>query len=47
MFGGQNGEPKIRESKKQKLLGTEIDKTLSFDEYVFSVCRKAGKKLLG
>ena len=35
MFGGKNGEPKIWESKKQKLLGIETDKTLSFDEYFF------------
>ena len=26
-------------------LGVEIDRTLSFDEYIASLCRKAGKKL--
>ena len=36
---------KIWASKKQKLLGVEIYKTLSFDEYITSLCRKAGKKL--
>ena len=35
----------IWESKKQKLLGVEIDKTLIFDEYIASSCKKAGKKL--
>ena len=45
MFRAQIGEPKIWESKKQKLLDVEIDRTLSFDEYVASLCRKGGKKL--
>ena len=36
---------KIWESKKQKLLGAQIDRTLSFDEYIASLCKKAGKKL--
>ena len=39
------GKTKIWESKKQKLLGAEIDRTLSFDEYNASLCKKAGKKL--
>ena len=39
------GKTKIWESKKQKLLGVEIDRTLSFDEYIASLCREAGKKL--
>ena len=39
------GKTKIWESKKQKLLGVEIDRTLSFDEHIASLCRKAGKKL--
>ena len=38
------GKTKIWESKKQKLLGVEIDRTLSFDEHIASLCRKAGKK---
>ena len=33
------------ESKKQKLLGVEIDRTLSFDEYIAFLCTKPGKKL--
>ena len=41
----KTGKSKIWESKKQKLLGVEIDKTLSFDEYIASLCRKARKKL--
>ena len=44
MFG-QKLEKKIWESKKQKLLGVEIDRTLNFDEHIASLCRKAGKKL--
>ena len=43
IFGGQNGEPKIWESKKQKLLGIEIDKTLSFEEYFFPYVGKLAK----
>ena len=39
------GKTKIWESKKQKLLGVEIDRTLSFDEHIASLCGKAGKKL--
>ena len=44
MFGQKLEKLKIWESKKQKLLGVEIDRTLSCDEYVFSLCKKAGKK---
>ena len=44
MFG-QKLEKKVWESKKQKLLGVEIDRTLNFDEHIASLCRKAGKKL--
>ena len=33
------------ESKEQKLLGVEIDRNLSFDKHIPSLCRKAGKKL--
>ena len=39
------GKTKIWESKKQKFLVVEIDRTLSFDEYIASLCKKAGKKL--
>ena len=39
------GEAKIWESKKWKLSDAEIDRTLSFDEYVASIRRKGGKKL--
>ena len=35
----------IWESPKQKLLGVVIDRDLSFDGYVSSLYRKAGKKL--
>ena len=39
------GKTNISESKKQKRLGVEIDRTLNLDEYIASLCRKAGKKL--
>ena len=39
------GKTKIWESKKQKILGVEIGRTLSFDEYIASLRKKAGKKL--
>ena len=39
------GNAKIWESKKQKLLGVEIERNLKFDEYVFSLCKRAGRKL--
>ena len=39
------GKTKIWEGKKQKLLGVVIDRNLSFDEHIASLCRKAGKKL--
>ena len=32
-------------SKKQKLVSVEFDRALNFDEYIASLCRKAGKKL--
>ena len=39
------GESQVWESRTQKLLGIEIDRQLKFDEYVFSLCKKAGRKL--
>ena len=39
------GEVKIWESSKQKLLGVVIDRDLSFNEYVLSLCKRAGRKL--
>ena len=36
---------KIWKSKKLKPLRIEINKTLSFDEYIACLCKKAGKKL--
>ena len=38
-------QTKIWESRKQKLLGVEIDSNLNFDLYVSSLCKKTGKKL--
>ena len=37
------GQTEIWESAKQKLLRVEIDRSLSFDKYVSSLCKKAGK----
>ena len=39
------GQTKIWESKNQKLLEVIIDRQLSFDEYLISLCKKAGEKL--
>ena len=39
------GNEKIWESSKQKLLGLGIYRNLNFNEYVCSLCRKAGTKL--
>ena len=39
------GQTKIWKSRKQKLLGVEIDSNLNFDLYLSSLCKKAGKKL--
>ena len=39
------GEVKIWESSKQKLLGVVIGRDLSFNKYVSSLCKKAGRKL--
>ena len=40
-FWSKIGETKIWESNKQKLLGVVIDRNLSFDEYVFVLCKKS------
>ena len=37
------GKTKIWETRKQNLLGVEIDSSLNFDLYVSSLCEKAGK----
>ena len=39
------GQMKIWKSRKQKLLGAEIDSSLNFDLHVSSLCKKAGKDL--
>ena len=39
----QIGDEIIWESNKQKLLGLQVDRNLNFDEYVSSLCKKAGK----
>ena len=39
------GNTRIWESKSEKLLGVVIDRNLNFDDYVFTLCKKAGRKL--
>ena len=39
------GEEIIWENANQKLLGMEVGRNLNFDDYVSSLCRKAGRKL--
>ena len=41
----QIGDEIIWESNKQKLLGLKIDRNSNFNEYVPSLCKKAGKRL--
>ena len=38
-------ETRIWESKNEKLLGLTIDRNLNFDDHVFTLCKKATKKL--
>ena len=40
------GDEKIWETAKQKLLGMKIRKNLNFDDHVFSLCERAGRKLI-
>ena len=44
-FWAKIGKTTIWESKKQKILGVEMNNAFSFHEYVASSCKKAGKKL--
>ena len=39
------GETRIWESKNDRLLGLTIDKNLNFYDYVFTLCKKAARKL--
>ena len=39
------GETRIQESKNEKLLGLTTDKNLNFDDHVFTLCKKSGRKL--
>ena len=39
------GDTKIWESQRQKLLGVDIDRQLKFDNFIFSLCKKASRKL--
>ena len=39
------GDALIWESSKEKLLGVTIDKNLTFNEHVLTLCRKARRKV--
>ena len=39
------GETRIWEGNNEKLLGLTIDRNLNFDDHVFTLCKKAGRKL--
>ena len=39
------GQTKIWKNKNKKLFGVIIDRQLNFNEYLISLCKKAGKKL--
>ena len=39
------GETRLWESKNEKLLGLTIDRNLNFDDYVITLCKRAGRKL--
>ena len=39
------GETRICESKNEKLLGLTIDRNLNFDDPVFTLSKKVGRKL--
>ena len=39
------GETRIWENKNENLLGLTIDRNLNFDYYVFTLCKKVGRKL--
>ena len=39
------GETRIWESKNKKLLGLTIDRNLNFDDHIFTLCKKADRKL--
>ena len=39
------GKSKNWESKNEKLIGLIIERNLNFDDYVFTLCKKAARKL--
>ena len=39
------GETRIWESKNEQLLGLTVDRNLNFDDHVFSLYKKTGRKL--
>ena len=52
IFGGKSnevsvqiGEANVKESKEEKVLGVIFDQTLSFEQHVKTLCKKASQKL--
>ena len=45
LFGLKLAKRRSGKANKQNLLGVAIDRNLNFDEYVFHLCKKAGRKL--
>ena len=39
------GETRIWESKNAKFLGLTVDRNMNFEDHVFTLCKKAGRKL--
>ena len=39
------GRTLVESNSFEKLLGIQIDSDLTFDEYIFSICNKIGKKI--
>ena len=39
------GETRIRESKNEELLGFTIYRNLNFNDHIFTLCKKADRKL--
>lgn len=45
LYGVQLRKLRFGKTKTEKLIGVIIDRNFSFDDYVFTLCKKAGRKL--
>ena len=45
LFWVNIGKTWIWESKNEKLLGLTLERNLNFDDHVFTLCKKVGRKL--